>query len=38
MTPLESGILQRLGLAYLGYLEQLTIFVFFYGASLLAPV
>ena len=33
MTPLESERLQKLGLAYLQILEQLTINVFFYGPS-----
>ena len=38
MTPLESKLLQTLGLAYLRILEQLAILIFFYGASLLVPV
>ena len=33
MTPLENGLLQRLGFGYLDSLEQLSIYVFFYGAS-----
>jgi len=32
MTPLESDLLHKLGLAYLGHLVRLSIFVFFYGA------
>ena len=32
MTPLESELLQILGLAYLKSIEKLSIFIFFYGA------
>ena len=31
MTPLESDVLNLLGLAYLGGLELVSIYVFFYG-------
>ena len=33
MTPIENEPLQRLGVDYLQTLEQLSIYVFFYGAS-----
>jgi len=33
MTPLDSEILQRLGVGYFGSIEQASIFIFFYGAS-----
>ena len=38
MTPLESNLLQRLGLGYGRSLEHLAILVFFYGASSFTPV
>ena len=40
MTPLESELLQRLGLDYFHALEQLSISTFLYGASdcVLLPV
>jgi len=34
MTPLESELLQDLGVAFWIRIEQLSFFVFFYGASL----
>ena len=33
MTPRESEVLQVLGLIRLGRLEELSIYIFFYGAS-----
>ena len=33
MTPLESELLQALGLDFLREVEALSIFIFFYGAS-----
>ena len=33
MTPLETELLQQFGIAYLYNLEELSILVFFYGAS-----
>ena len=33
MTPLESGLLHSLGIHYWKVIEQLSIFIFFYGTS-----
>jgi len=33
MTPLESELLQHLGIIYLNNVEELSILVFFYGTS-----
>jgi len=33
MTPAESKLLQRVGLAYVREVEELSISIFFYGAS-----